>query len=88
MFAGTVCALAHGACLPALLLVFGEMTDIFINAADNDARLNQTELTSAGCNWTWSYPGACHHDLDLGPDGALDGAAVLDRAPRPVDGAG
>ena len=51
MFAGTVCALAHGACLPALLLVFGEMTDIFINAADNDARLNETELANLGCDW-------------------------------------
>ena len=52
MLVGTLCALAHGACLPILLLVFGDMTDLFIDAAQNADNLNQTELLARGCNWT------------------------------------
>jgi ATP-binding cassette, subfamily B (MDR/TAP), member 1 len=32
MIVGVICALLHGAALPALMLVFGEMTDAFVNA--------------------------------------------------------
>ena len=49
MILGTVCGIAHGVCLPLLLLVFGEMTDIFINA--DATYLNETYLLEKNCSW-------------------------------------
>jgi hypothetical protein len=35
MIIGTVCAMAHGLALPALVIVFGDMTDSFVDACKN-----------------------------------------------------
>jgi ATP-binding cassette subfamily B (MDR/TAP) protein 1 len=35
MIVGVICAFLHGAALPVLLLVFGDMTDSFVNAGMN-----------------------------------------------------
>lgn len=54
MILGTLCSCAHGAALPGLLIVFGEMTDSFVYVAKSDvaASLNVTlspaELESIG----------------------------------------
>ena len=68
---GSVCGVAHGACLPVFLLVFGDMTDLFIDADNNNNPLNETQLIAAGCNWTqfdftWediAPPGGNFHDI-------------------------
>ena len=52
MTLGTLGAIAHGISLPLLLVIFGDMTDLFINADNNFDSLNQTELLAEGCNWT------------------------------------
>ena len=35
MIFGGICACAHGAGLPLLMIVFGDMTDLFVDAAKN-----------------------------------------------------
>jgi hypothetical protein len=35
MIIGTICAMAHGVALPALVIVFGDMTDNFVVACQN-----------------------------------------------------
>ncbi len=48
MVCGIICASAHGAALPLLLLVFGDMTDMFIDNANTNkfSELINWNLTS------------------------------------------
>ena len=68
MSVGTVCAIAHGACQPTMLLLFGEMADVFIEADDPDYE-NRTYLLEQNCSWEqfgWTWD-----DIDQ-PDGDID----------------
>jgi ATP-binding cassette subfamily B (MDR/TAP) protein 1 len=48
MVLGTLAAITHGAALPLLMLVFGEMTDSFTNAGSNLTSINNQ---SKYCLW-------------------------------------
>lgn len=50
MLLGTVAAIIHGAALPLMMLVFGEMTDSFSYPGDADGSLNMTN-PSKYCLW-------------------------------------
>ena len=41
MVMGTICAMAHGAALPAMIVVFGDMTDLFVYDAMFKAFLDE-----------------------------------------------
>ena len=45
MILGWLCSCAHGTSLPLLLLVFGDMTDVFINSARTSNFLNLINYT-------------------------------------------
>ena len=40
MIAGTICGLLHGAGLPMLMVVFGDMVDLFLDSAIENAELD------------------------------------------------
>lgn len=51
MFLGTFCALCHGAALPCMIIVFGEMIDTFVESGKLTIwlnSLNSTYLSSQG----------------------------------------
>ena len=49
MFVGSVCALAHGAGMPVMILIFGEMIDVFVD--NSTSAENVTEYV-----WTVGHP--------------------------------
>ena len=62
MAAGTLCAVLHGSAQPLMLLVFGMLTDTFI---DYDIELNELlddrkECLNNTIQWRWNLSAATH----------------------------
>ena len=51
MLLGTFCACLHGAALPGLIILFGDMTDLFIENAQTIAIDNATVQEMLECDW-------------------------------------
>ena len=51
MLLGTFCACCHGAALPGLIILFGDMTDLFIENAQSLELSNATLEEMATCDW-------------------------------------
>lgn len=66
MVVGTLCACCHGAALPGLIILFGDMTDLFINNAKSLD--NQTMLELVSCNNSFAHYGATLYDAFNDPD--------------------
>ena len=48
MIAGTICGLAHGAGLPMLMIVFGDMVDLFLDSSIGHKALDTIDWSVYG----------------------------------------